>query len=254
MAARRVRKRQRQHTRQQRHQWTGIYVSGVGTYVEIFAEGADFRLGQAGVGLFTQKPGGVDDIDYHFRKSFGKRATRELMTLGTPDRQEPFAHIASYTGQDSTNVSLWVMEYHEEFYRTSGVPVGSSHATLQAAWRSGKKYTKLMGDIQNITLRPTNKPTDLITALEAIGYVTTDSTRRSAANRLPAGSTAGDATWRRGTNGITILPPLPHAPQHALTAARFTLTRKPAKSKTVKFGPHSTLTISPNGTAEWRFR
>jgi hypothetical protein len=29
-------------------QWTGIYVSGVGTYVEIFCEGADFRLGQAG--------------------------------------------------------------------------------------------------------------------------------------------------------------------------------------------------------------
>jgi hypothetical protein len=47
------------------NQWTGIYVSGVGTYVEIFCEGTDFRLGQAGVGLFTQKPGGVDDIDFH---------------------------------------------------------------------------------------------------------------------------------------------------------------------------------------------
>jgi hypothetical protein len=47
------------------NQWTGIYVSGLGTYVEIFAEGADFRLGQAGVGLFTQKPGGADDIDFH---------------------------------------------------------------------------------------------------------------------------------------------------------------------------------------------
>ena len=30
------------------NQWTGIYVSGVGTYVEIFCEGAEFRLGQAG--------------------------------------------------------------------------------------------------------------------------------------------------------------------------------------------------------------
>lgn len=29
-------------------QWTGIYVSGVSTYVEIFSEGADVRLGQAG--------------------------------------------------------------------------------------------------------------------------------------------------------------------------------------------------------------
>ena len=127
--------------------WTGFYVMGVGSYVEIFAPHGPFKEGDGGLALLTTTPGGADTLDYLFRKGyFGNRSRRELMSLSSASGMSPFAHILDYVGNKS-NLSYWVMEYHELQYDRVGVPVGSSHAAMSAARRKQRGQTIISREV-----------------------------------------------------------------------------------------------------------
>ncbi|MEI7987226.1 MAG: DUF5829 family protein, partial [Armatimonadota bacterium] len=66
--------------------WTGIYVSGLGSYAEIFDSSEKDSEGTAGIGFLTSTIGGAKTVYDSFRQgAFGTRAETELMNLGTPD-------------------------------------------------------------------------------------------------------------------------------------------------------------------------
>ena len=221
--------------------WTGLYSYGVGSYVEIFAPSDRHKEGSAGVAFLTSTAGGVDNFFYHFRNSpFGTRAERELMMLGTKSHQEPFAHIASYAGQEGTNLNLWLMEYHSEYYARAGTPVGSPEADIFATDRYKHKltYGGMMGDLRGLTLQPIGDGEDVQSALGLIGFQRAD----------------GRKMWRREANEIIVLPTSNSSPRYAITSARFSLRRRPKATHIERFGVRSQLRVSPDGSAEWSFR
>lgn len=221
--------------------WTGLYVYGVGSYVEVFAAGREKPEGKSGLGLLTTAPGGVDDVLYHFRRGpLAAKAERDLMFLGSADKQEPLAHIATFGGQEKTNLSVWLMEYHAEFYRRCGVPVGSSEAAIFAKYRSRSKspYVGMMGDLRSVSLQPEGDGADLKAALRHFGFVP---------------SSSGDV-WKRKASEVVLQAATSSVPKYGVTSARFSLRTKPVRAHTERFGRRSTLRVSPDGTAEWRFR
>jgi len=221
--------------------WTGLYVYGVGSYIEIFSADKKFPEGTAGIGFSTTQVGGADDIYALLRTSLlGPRAERELMKLGSPTSQKPFAHIASFSGQDASGLNVWLMEFHEDYFHRNGVGVGSTEADMFAAYRAKTKtpYTGLMGNVSGLTLRPATGRADLETAFRCLGFAPgTDS-----------------ATWHGPSNTLTFAPPQAKKPRYIISSATFTLRVKPLSPHTEHLGPHSTLTVKTDGTAEWRFQ
>jgi len=217
-----------------RSTWTGCYVYGGGTYLEIFSPHADFKEGKAGIGFSTNTPGGADNIDYNFRKGyFGNRTERELMNIGSrKGKLKPFAHIVSYTGQDDSNLSVWLMEFHEEYFRDMGAPVGSSPAATFEAYRKriNEPPSKLMRNITSVTVHPPNG--DLAQALRLFGY-----------------GESANGKWVRGSNELQLRP----RASYAITSVRMSLRTAPKRAHTERFGKRSYLRVMPNGSAEWRF-
>jgi len=221
--------------------WTGLYLYGVGSYIEIFAADEKRKEGSAGVGFLTATTGGADIVFDQFRRSpFGTRAERELMMMGTKTLQEPYAHTVSYSGQEKTNLNLWLMEYHSEYYKSEGAPVGASEAEIFAADRSKHKapYGGMMADLRSLTLRPFGDGKDIKLALGLFGYQ----------------QVKGQKIWRREMNELRVLPTLSSKSRYGISSVRFSLRTKPSRTHIEHFGPKCQLRVSRYGTAEWRFR
>ena len=214
--------------------WTGIYVNGIGSYIEIFAPHANFKEGDCGIGLLTPTPGGADSIDHHFRKGhFGNRTVRELMNLDWDGKLEPFSHIVTFNGQQKTRLNVWLMEYHEEFFRRVGLPAGTRQAAITESFRrrGNRPYRGMMGDLRSLTVHP--KTGDLRQALPLLGF------RASARSNR----------FSRGQSEIVIAP----ASRYAISSARMSLRRNPVRNRVETFGKRCRLLIFSEGYAEWRF-
>jgi hypothetical protein len=221
--------------------WTGIYVYGLGSYAEIFDSSEKDSEGTAGIGFLTSTIGGAKTVYDSFRQgAFGTRAETELMNLGTAEKQLPFAYTVSYAGQEGTNLNVWLMEYHADYFKRAGVPVGSSESEIfaESAKRLNKSYDGMMGDILSLTVQPAGDGKDFQAALKLFGY-------RQVGRK---------GVWKSGLNEVIVLPAQSSLPKYAVTSVRFSLRTKPTSNHVEHFGPRCQLRVSTNGTAEWRFR
>jgi hypothetical protein len=216
--------------------WTGTYVSGPNTYIEFFGASREFPLGKGGIGMLTSYPGGADNFYSLFQSSFGARAERELMELGTGGSAFNFSHIASFKG-GAPQLSFWVMEYHADLFGRAGVPVGSGQRALNKKWFKGASDSKLFGDVESLKVHLGGRHReDFETALRSMGYVKEGS------------------VWRGRFDSIEVLSPLPGSPNWSISEVGISLQKRPARDRTERFGPGCTLSVRRDGTAIWRFR
>jgi len=220
--------------------WTGCYVSGFGSYVELFASGKRDKEGDSGIGFATPMPGGADNLYSIFLQSaFGKRAQRDEMNLGSDKEQHPFAHIVSYDGQDATKLNVWIMEFHHDYYAKYGLPDGSAYWKIQAAYDKNHKtaYNRMMGDVTSITTQPVGGGKDFRLALGLSGFKQVGKSN----------------AFRQGDNEVVVLPAQSSSPQYGITSVKFSLRKSPERIHVERFSKHSALTVYPAGYAVWEF-
>jgi hypothetical protein len=218
--------------------WTGYYINGVSGYIELFgADGKEFKEGDCGIGLGTPMAGAADNVYANFRASaFGSRAQRDNMDLGTTKKQLPFAHIVSYDSPEQQHLNLWLMEFHQDFYARRHLPVGSTYEKVMTSYRNNKPYTRMMGEIRNIATQPVGDTKDLKLALPLFGF----------AQKIPN-------VFENGDDSISILPAKTGAKKYTITSVRLTLSHKPKSMHVERFSLHCSLTVHPEGYADWDF-
>jgi len=220
--------------------WTGCYVYGVASYVELFATGKKEKEGECGIGFATPLPGGADNLYSNFLASpFGKRAQRDEMKLGSKGHEKPFAHISSYDGQDPTKLNVWVMEFDHEMYAKHHLPDGAPYSQIVAAYskENKKPYRGMMGDVTSITTQPLGDGEDFRRALALYGYKKVGATN----------------VYRQRENEVIVLPAQKSRTKYAITSVRFSLRTPPKKIHVERFSSHCVLTAYPDGHAVWKF-
>jgi hypothetical protein len=111
----------------QRPDWTytGLYLYGTSTYLELFEEGDQGPVGASGLALAIETPGATAAVAEAWRATLGAAETRVVVrpapatadadvALGAPD-SAPWFHIAHAVPDRREQLHLWSMEYHADF-------------------------------------------------------------------------------------------------------------------------------------------
>jgi hypothetical protein len=101
------------HTVAGKDEWTGFYVQGRQTYMEFFGaqnlpEG--MRLGDTGLGLTVEQPGGVSALAARLRTAFGERIEITTTPRTTPTGTIPWFTSTHIKGDAPESMETWFME------------------------------------------------------------------------------------------------------------------------------------------------
>jgi hypothetical protein len=217
--------------------WTGTYVYGERTYLELYEAGAaQGEPGSSGVALGVEHVGDVARLVVPLADA-GAEATVVLRTVQGPSgAQVPWFYQlrAFYRSDPPSNTSRWVMEYQKDFLKT--VEPGKDGITRAQLAARFQQKTRLVKDIVGATVALSEREMErFVKELEVYGWtVRTDGAKRTA--------TGPGAT-------LTLIPSTPTV--KGLREVRFQLVKKDVPPQTLHFGPTSVLTVAPDGTAVW---
>ena len=154
--------------------WTGIYIRGEHTYIELFAPFGDWRVGDVGIGLGVEQEGGVDIIYNVFKDMFGERATKDLRTRRIGENDIPwFYEVSIDIGNDSSEFVDWVMEYHRDYLkeRYPDAESGENGITRRQALLRSFKSERYLEDVYEVTVALSEKQaSQFVHELRALGY------------------------------------------------------------------------------------
>jgi hypothetical protein len=217
--------------------WTGTYVYGERTYLELYEAGpAQGEPGSSGVALGVERVGDVARLVLPLADAGGE-ATVVLRTVQGPSgAQVPWFYQlrAFYRSDPPSNTSRWVMEYQKDFLRTvEPGKDGISRAQLAARFQQKNRLVK---DILGATVALSEREMErFVKELQVYGWTL----RNDGAKRTATG----------GGTTLTLIPSTPFV--KGLTEVRFQLVRKGVPAQTVHFGPTSVLSVGSDGTAVW---
>jgi hypothetical protein len=217
--------------------WTGTYVYGERTYLEMYEAGpAQGEPGSSGVALGVEHVGDVARLVLPLADAGGE-ATVVLRTVQGPSgAQVPWFYQlrAFYRSDPPSNTSRWVMEYQKDFLRT--VEPGQDGITRAQLAARFQQKNRLVKDIVGATVALSEREMErFVKELQVYGW-----TVRS------------EGTKRTATGGGTTLTLIPSTPSvKGLTEVRFQLVRKGVPAQTLHFGPTSVLSVGSDGTAVW---
>jgi hypothetical protein len=223
--------------------WTGRYLMGRETYVELFGEGDlpgdDALFGSAGLGISTERDGdlltaanrlramGIDPIDFLQTRDFGD---------GVP---VPWFD-AIFTTEQYDAFNAWAMEYRPEYFadpRGNTEPPGHPGDVGRERYLSDAYRNHLMRDVTGVRLAVTQRDLDsTVPLLRAGGFVVS-----------PA---PGGVVALRG--GTTLRFDAVSRAQAGLRQVDFVLNRPVAHRHVERIG-RSTLVVGPGSHAVWRF-
>ena len=154
--------------------WTGTYIRGEHTYIELFAPFGDYRVGDVGIGLGVEQEGGVDMIYNIFKGLFGERATKDLRRRRIGDKEIPwFYEVSCDFGDESSDFVDWVMEYHRDYLKErypDAEPGEYGIARRQALLRSFKSE-RYLEDVYEVTVALSEKQaSQFVHELGVLGY------------------------------------------------------------------------------------
>jgi hypothetical protein len=217
--------------------WTGTYVYGERTYLEMYEAGpAQGEPGSSGVALGVEHVGDVSRLVVPLADA-GAEATVVLRTVQGPSgAQVPWFYQlrAFYRSDPPSNTSRWVMEYQKDFLRT--VEPGKDGITRAQLAARFQQKNRLVKDVVGATLALSEREMErFVKELQVYGWTV----RSEGPKRIAA---SGDTT-------LTLIPSTPTV--KGLTAVRFQLYRKGVPAQTLHFGPTSVLSVASDGTADW---
>ena len=215
--------------------WTGKYLMGQQSYIEVFEPNDKKALLQLGdkfgdVGLVfrTKKPGDIHKIDTSVKAD--KRDTHlELMKYETDGKTIPFNYNLYLTNGDLEETFMpYVEEYTTDFLKLRGftereIKSGITEQQFRAK-RRGKNYEKLFDNIEKIELILTQKEFEyLAETLKYIGFSRTG--------------------HRFTNNGLEILCSVQENRKYKLKAIYFSLLAEP-ESITIEISKNLTFSAS----------
>lgn len=230
-------------------QWTGRYLRGRQTYVELFSvadlvsSGAPARIGASGIGISGDTPGMLDALGQRLRAAGIPAAiTMERGRLKTREvdwyRQ---LHLVSARAEQDINSSIWAMEYVPSFF--DDPETGKEAAEGPGDVISRERYIDdgyadhLMRDVTRLELAVSNDDAPAIEAmLRAAGFQVARN-----APTLTAHGSDFDCL-------IDIVP----ADEIGLRRVEFVMNSA-VRSKHVEMIGHSTLAVGPGRRAVWTF-
>ncbi|MET9627148.1 DUF5829 family protein [Lentzea sp. NPDC006480] len=107
--------------------WTGRYLRGKETYLEVFGigdvPGQDGELGSAGLGLSTERDGGIDELKARLRAA-GSTPIEFLQTRDFGDGKPVPWFDAVFLDDTYDRFGAWAMEYRDEYLNDPRSKVG----------------------------------------------------------------------------------------------------------------------------------
>lgn len=222
--------------------WTGFYLYGRHTYLEIFGPGAmaGLKPGDVGIGLASEQPGGILSLVQRFN---AQRFPFDTLTRTKSDSAGTFPWFLSWraggTDLTSDHSALWVMEYSAELARRA-----QPRDSLPASDRSRDRFLadRLVKDqlLAELTAATFALPVDDIAKISR----TLDR--------------AGVRVVAEGEGAVIMLEGftlrlVPAWDRPGVRKLEFALNREALANPTYRFGPSSRLRFGPGRIAVWEF-
>jgi hypothetical protein len=231
--------------------WSGAYLHGQKTYIEIFGPGGHkgAEEGTVGLGFSTSKEGDINIICEGFKRNFGEQLEPELVQFEVDTFTAPWFYGLESDSTEPKPLNSWIMEYHPMHLQFMGIVPDSNGAISREA------YMSVMNDMLAKKIGRSDEPL-LFDGITAISLVLT----RNELDRL-AKEFAAMSYTKKVEDGVTLFkgPEItiscavkPH-PKYRIRSLKLSLSRKPESEMVLPLGPSSMLTISTDGTGRWTF-
>lgn len=223
--------------------WTGTYLVGKRSYLELFGPGGmeGLREGFAGIGFSTRRTGQIDEIEERLEKLVPGKIKRHLRLRKGTDGEVPWFHYLYIEDSDDGGFSSWLLEYHPDYLATKGIHLGESGLIDRAAYLWPKTeeepYNLLLDDIPEIELEITPEEHNVLQML--LGAFGFESAR------------SGEAVSYRSRDFALKVTEM-SAPIYRIRRVTCSLTSRLDAEKDFSFGDNATLSIKKD-SALWLF-
>ncbi|MGC5563029.1 DUF5829 family protein [Streptomyces sp. FR-108] len=225
--------------------WTGRYLYGRETYLELFGvgdlAGQDGALGSAGLGLSTERAGDLATVTERLKDEGVADPVEFLQTRDFGDGVPVPWFDAILTATEYDAFGAWAMEYRPEYFadpRSNTEPASSPGDVGRERYLSDGYRSHLMRDVTSVHLAVTaGDLADTVPLLRAGGF----GVRTVAGGGVVAEH--GGTTLR-----FTAVP----REQAGLQRVEMSLNR-PVRDRHVERIGHSILTVGPGSRAVWTF-
>jgi hypothetical protein len=223
--------------------WTGTYLIGANTYLELFSpsgvEGAS--VGSAGVAFGVEQPGSIVSVHERLQASCSGVPDQGLRHWTDGQQTVPWFHYVDMPHEGSEEpFGAWVMEYHPAIFQHRSIPLPATGLLSREAYlreRFSAQPSRLLKDIVGVTLALGNDLAERVGAmLRALGY-------EEARN--------DDLVVYEGPDVRVCVATAQAESPYRIRALSFSLRRRVDRS-VVRLGAESELKLH-NDTAEWRF-
>jgi len=223
--------------------WTGHYLRGQNTYIELFGPGGfpGARPGMTGIGFGVEESGGVTALSAAFsaRGIALDTSTRVRLVDGS---EIPWFFVGALPPSDSATpmFSTWVMEYHPVWAARQAATDSASPSDITRRRFLTPFYDphRLLSDVVGATVAiPRSELSKIADELEVFGYVVT---RRR--DRVLAHGTRFD---------LIIVSATPR--RRGLLDLRLALNRVKDGQREYRLGPRSVLRFDTGPNATWTF-
>ncbi|MGW1215415.1 DUF5829 family protein [Streptomyces sp. NPDC002499] len=225
--------------------WTGRYLLGRETYVELFGvgdvPGQDGTLGSAGLGLSTERAGDLATVTERLKDEGVAEPIDFLQTRDFGDGVPVPWFDAVFTDTQYDAFGAWGMEYRSEYF---------------ADPRSKTEPASFPGDVGRERVLPDDYRTHLMRDVTSVRIAITAGDLADTVPLLRAGgftvrSVAGGGVVAEGGGTTIRLNVVPRA-QAGYQRVEMSLNR-PVKDRHVEQIGNSTLTVGPGSHAVWTF-
>ena len=225
--------------------WTGRYLMGRETYLELFGvgdlPGQDGTLGSAGLGVSTERAGDLATVTERLKDEGVTEPVKFLQTRDFGDGVPVPWFDTVLTTSEYDAFGAWAMEYRPEYFadpRGKTEPASFPGDVGRERYLSDDYRTHLMRDVTAVRLAVTEGDlADTVPLLRAGGFAVKT-------------TTSGDVVAEGG--GTTIRFDVVPREQAGYQRVDMTLNR-PVKDRHVERIGHSTLTVGPGSHAVWTF-
>ncbi|HUX07501.1 MAG TPA: DUF5829 family protein [Acidobacteriota bacterium] len=227
--------------------WTGTYIYGERTYIELF-EAADDDWGgpgDCGIAFCVEAEGGIQRVEAALNRKLGEGVVQPfLQTMATDEGEVPWFHVAQLVygdGEENMGFSTWVMEYHPEFLSTMAPemfpqPGAISRREGLQRFFDPDKYLKEIVEIR-MSL-PLRRAETFFDELAALGW------------RVEK---QGSMTVCNGPE-ITITVESAEGSETGIREIGFSLLREKQGQKVYEIGESSSLEFGDGLKAAWKFK
>lgn len=222
--------------------WTGIYLRGKHSYLELFPPGGaeGLREGFCGLGFNSQQAGQIDIVQEKLRALLGsKEILSDWRVRQTEAGKVPWFHYLSINPVEREAFASWLMEFHQDYLDYKNIKLTSDGCFNRAAYLKNLETseTSLFDDISEVHLELTlSEHEDLALLLQSFGYES---------------SGGGDVTTYH-SHGFMVKVCQKVAPRYRIRKVICTLKEQLQQEKTLTFGKNAQLNLG-RSLAIWEF-